>query len=155
MNFLKNISIEASFKDSQRNNTKLDLLSFVDQQTLDHWNTIRPNIKKLADVDISILNDVILDKLSNEVNNRLSTGVLIEVRCGIMLPYHKNRFILPDARSLYFCAINNMNWGHVVFVNDFNIHSKHAGDVFSFSSDTIEIGAANSGWESLKFLIAW
>jgi hypothetical protein len=48
-----------------------------------------------------------------------------------------------------------MNWGHVVFVDDFNIHSKNAGDVFSFSSDEVEIGAANSGWESLKFLIAW
>lgn len=156
MRFLKNISNQLNDNEILESCSKFDLKDFVDQNTVNYWNTLRPNADKVVEADIFKMNMNSISAISDSINTPLSQLFLVNVNSGIVFPYHKNNYINSQKiNKFYFFQISNCGWGHAAWINNHSLFNKSNGDVFVFDSDIIELGAGNSGWEPLKFLIGW
>lgn len=158
MNFYKNISNELNQNKFIDFKSKLDLVDFVGKDTIDYWYRItsKPYLQKILEPDIFKINADAITFFSNAVEKQISQLLLININTGKVFPYHENNYInFTKETKFYFCQISNRGWGHAVWINNHSLYNIDNGDVFVFESQKIEIGAGNSGWEPLKFLIGW
>lgn len=145
MKFLKNISLDQ--EDFIIRKSKIKSIDFIGKDFNTTANT---------NVDIFIMQDSVVSLFSKAVDNTISNILLITLNNGIMIPYHKSKFINSNKISkFYVCQVSNRGWGHAVFINNQTIYNRDRGDVLVFKSESISLGAGNSGWKPLEFLIAW
>lgn len=145
MKFLKNISLDQ--EDFLIRKSKIKSIDFIGKDFNTTANT---------NVDIFIMQDSVVSLFSKAVDNTISKILLITLKNGMLIPYHENKFVNSSKMSkFYFCQVSNRGWGHIVFINNQPIYNRDKGNVLVCESESISLGAGNSGWEPFEFLIAW
>jgi hypothetical protein len=49
----------------------------------------------------------------------------------------------------WHCHLNDMGWGHVLFVDEVSLYAQEQGNTYEWSSNTLSHSANNVGWEPM------